>query len=133
LLLLWQACGKQVPPQGALVFERAGQPPVRLELAELVARIPPRVVHTQDPYYGGEKRFRALPLTDLLAFAYGEPLEVLRTRAFMLEALDGYRVPVEGHVLLDGAAFVAIDDVDIPGFAPIGPRKVSPAPAYVIW
>ena len=51
----------------------------------------------------------------------------------MLHARDGYAVPIEGARLAHDDAYLAIDDVEIPGFAPIGPRGVSPAPAYLVW
>lgn len=133
LLSLALGCSRAPAPEGSLAFTRDGRQIRTLALATLAADASLRVVETRDPYYRAHKRFRALPVARLLGLAYDEPLEDLRGRSFLLRARDGYAVPIEGARLLDGHAFVAIDDVDVPGFAPIGPQQVSPAPAYLFW
>jgi mono/diheme cytochrome c family protein len=119
--------------EGALSFEQPGRPARSLSFRQLAEHARPREVQTLDPYYGKTKRFRALPVPQLLTFAFGQPASALRKRAFVLYALDGYAVPIEGARLFDDGAYVALDDLDVPGFAPIGPRRASPAPAYLIW
>lgn len=132
LLALW-ACGERVKKaEGSLRFERDGRAVQTLSLEALAAE-GTRTVASRDPYYQADKRFRALPLAPLLAKVYGEPIAALKQRSFVLYALDGYAVPVDGERLLEGAAHLALDDVDVPGFAPIGPNKVSPAPLYLFW
>lgn len=132
-LLALLGCERKAEPKGSLVFKRHGDTVETLPIATLVDALGERTVQTADPYYGEVKHFRALPLPALLALAFGEPVARLRERAFMLYASDGYAVPIEGSRLIDDRAFLAFDDVDVPGFAPIGPRKVSPAPAYLVW
>jgi len=127
------ACERTQKPAGTLVFKRQGKTVETLALATLADELGVRTVETSDPYYEQLKHFRALPVPALLALAYGESVEQLQKQAFVLHALDGYAVPLEGARLLDDSAFIALDDVDVPGFAPIGPRKVSPAPAYLVW
>jgi mono/diheme cytochrome c family protein len=126
-------CAREQALQGSLAFKREGSAVRSLSVATLATNETLRVVETLDPYYGKTKRFRAIPATTLLALGYDEPLALLRTHSFVLYARDGYAVPIEGSRLLDGSAYVAIDDVDVPGFAPIGPQQVSPAPAYLVW
>lgn len=104
-----------------------------MALRVLALRARPRVVETEDPYYGRLKRFRAMPLEPILVQGFGETAATLRTHAYILRARDGYAVPIDGRTLLEGGAHVAFDDVDVPGFEPIGPRHVSPAPLYLIW
>jgi mono/diheme cytochrome c family protein len=133
LLGLALGCSRTPAPEGSLAFTRDGRETRQLAFEALARDAAVRVVQTQDPYYGTSKRFRALPVADLLARGFDEPLETLRKRSFVLSARDGYAVPIDGARLLDGHAFVAIDDVDVPGFAPIGPQQVSPAPAYLVW
>jgi mono/diheme cytochrome c family protein len=127
------ACTRAPAPEGSLAFEREGRALRGLSLATLERDPALRVVATEDPYYRRAKRFRALPVERLLALGFEESLETLRKRSFVLRARDGYAVPIDGSRLLDGHAFVAFDDVDVPGFAPIGPQQVSPAPAYLFW
>jgi mono/diheme cytochrome c family protein len=127
------SCSRAPSPEGSLTFKGASGAARSLTIASLARDDAVRVVETHDPYYGKAKRFRALPVAHVLGLAYDAPLEALRPRSFVLQARDGYAVPIEGERLLDGHAFIAIDDVDVPGFAPIGPQQVSPAPAYLIW
>lgn len=133
MVLACSSCARERAPEGELAFRRQGRDAEVRTLAGLSEQLGTRTVETEDPYYQAHKRFRAIALPALLSHAYGEPVSALRKRAFVLHALDGYAVTVEGARLLDDGAFVAIDDLDVPGFAPIGPRKVSPAPAYVVW
>ncbi|MDB4971697.1 MAG: Cytochrome c family protein [Myxococcaceae bacterium] len=133
LLALWAlcACSKTAPDDRTLSFQRFGADARTLKLSELVDSA--EVVTTFDPFYEKQKRFRALPMAALLERAYGESAQSLKTKAFVLRAQDGYKVPIAGSLLLASDAYLAIDDADVPGFAPIGPGKVSPAPAYLIW
>lgn len=128
-----EAAPKQLTPERSLTFERNGKKVAAHAVEELSKLTAPRVVTTFDPYYEREKRFRALSVSQLLSKVFGESQEALRTRSFVLTALDGYAVPVAGSLLIQDDAYLAIDDVDVPGFAPIGPRKASPAPSYLIW
>lgn len=119
--------------EGSLVFRRHGAEVATLSLAELARRFAPTAVTTDDPYYERRKRFVAIPLEPILERAFELDLATLRRETFVLKALDGYAVPMAGERLLEGGAHVALDDLDVPGFEPIGPQRVSPAPAYLIW
>jgi mono/diheme cytochrome c family protein len=133
LALLAAACRPSADDGRTLRFERGGDLVLAQPLTAEAQRAATVTVVTQDPYYGAQKRFRALPLAPLVRAAFGLPDAELRGQSFLLEAADGYAVPVRGDLLLDEAAFIAIDDLDQPGFAPIGPKQVSPAPAYLVW
>lgn len=132
-LALSFGCARTQVPAGELVFKKLDAPQRTLSLAALADHVSPRKVETKDPFYKQTKRFVAFPLSALLAFALDEPVESLKKQSFLLRAADGYAVPIEGARLLHDDAFLAIDDADVPGFAPIGPRGVSPAPAYLVW
>lgn len=120
-------------PSGDLTFRRHGELVTTLSLAELARAFEPTIVTTDDPYYERRKRFRAMPIEPILERAFGASIDTLRRESFVLKARDGYAVPMAGERLLEGGAHVAIDDADVPGFEPIGPRRVSPAPAYLVW
>lgn len=120
-------------PDAPLVFRRDGREVRRVSIRALAEHAPPTIVRSDDPYYGHHKQFRAIPLEAALVYAFGMNVAALRRVSFVLSARDGYAVPVEGARLLEGGAYIAYDDVDIPGFAPIGPQRVSPAPAYLVW
>lgn len=135
LVTMTVACGgaDSSLPDASLGFVRDGRRVASLSYRSLAEIASPEVVTTDDPYYGHHKRFRAIELEPLLVRAFGMSREELARKSFVLRATDGYAVPIAGSRLLEGGAFVAFDDVDVPGFAPIGPRRVSPAPAYLIW
>jgi mono/diheme cytochrome c family protein len=126
-------CSRARPIEGTLTFKREGRVVRTVALAELAERAGTHEVRSADPYYGAYKRFHAFPIKPALTWAFDVEESALRSRAFLLIALDGYVVPVEGQRLLEDGAYVAVDDLDVPGFAPIGSRQVSPLPAYLIW
>lgn len=115
----------------ALKFVRDGKTVATVTRAELVASIPPETVEGFDPYYGKNKRFRALPLGRVLARGFGS--SDFGKDEFVLRARDGYAVPMRGSLVTEDGAYVAIQDLDVPGWEPIGPQHVSPAPFYLIW
>lgn len=134
LLLVIAACHRATPtPSGAsLTFARDGKTVVTLTLAELVAAVPPQTVSVFDPYYGKNKRFRALPLAGVLARGFGADAGLAREE-FVFRARDGFAVPMRGARVTEPGAYLAFQDLDVPGWEPIGPRKVDPAPFYLIW
>src|SRR5690242_13423628 len=105
------ACSRARPIEGTLTFKRDGKVVRSVPLADLATRAGAHTVETADPYYGAYKRFQAFPITPALSWAYAQEVKELRTHAFVLIALDGYAVPVEGAHLLDDGAFVAVDDI----------------------
>lgn len=126
-------CSRGRSVEGSITFKRDGRVVKSVPLAELAQRAGAREVDSADPYYGAYKRFQAFPVKPALTWAFDAEESALRSRAFLLIASDGYVVPVEGARLMEDGAFIAVDDLDVPGFAPIGPRQVSPLPAYMIW
>jgi mono/diheme cytochrome c family protein len=132
--LVLAACHKPAPAgdDGAtLTFVRDGKTVAKLSRTELVAAIPPETIAGFDPYYGKDKRFRALPLSKVLAKGFG-PGDFAHEE-FVLKALDGYAVPMRGSLITENGGYVAFQDLDVPGWEPIGPKHVSPGPFYVIW
>lgn len=114
-----------------LRFIREGAGPQTLARAALEARIPVETVTTFDPYYQKTKSFRALPLRAVLAAGFPglDPAK----EEFVLRARDGYAVNVDGARLVEPGGYVAVGDVEVPGWEPIGPQRVNPGPFYVIW
>lgn len=126
-------CERSDMPDASLSFVSHGEVRATLSFEKMAKITSPEIVDTYDPYYETKKRFRALRLIPIVERAFGEPQSALREESFLLKARDGYTVPIDGSRLLEGGAFIAYDDVQVPGFAPIGPQRVSPAPAYLIW
>jgi mono/diheme cytochrome c family protein len=124
-------------PSPALRFLRDGAESRTLTLAELLACCAPQEVAVDDPYYGGPKRFRALPLGAVLARGFGAEVasEAFAHAELLLRARDGYTRTASGAQLRSPGAFLAYADADRPGggFLPIDRRQLDPAPFYLVW
>lgn len=138
-VLLWLQAGCSRPsveslgPPWKLQVLRLGQLVKELDRTALQQLVAPENVTAFDPYYARQKRFLALPLEPILEAALGEPLAALRQRDFVLRAQDGYAVPLPGSRLLEGGAMLAVADLEVPAWEPIGPQRVSPGPLYLVW
>lgn len=117
----------------SLAFVRDGKPVRTLSRAELEAASAPETFTVFDPYYNRPKTFRALRLAPLLERAFGQPATALASLDFVLRAKDGYTVPLAGAKLLEPGAYVAVADVDVPAWEPIGPQRANPGPFYLVW
>lgn len=119
-------------PNAALTFVAEGKPPVTLPLDALTEKIAPEEVRGWDPYYRKDKRFRALPLARVLAvgFARGDSFE---RDEFVFRATDGYAAYFRGALAMEDGAYLAVEDLDVPGWEPIGPQHANPGPFYVVW
>lgn len=122
-----------VDTKSELVFVRDGQKVKSLTRAALEAAVPPETWTAFDPYYARPKTFRAIPLAALLAFVFGKPAAELEKLDFVLRARDGYTVPMPGTKLLEKGGYLAVADVDVPEWEPIGPQRANPAPFYLVW
>ncbi len=135
IVLLLVACKKPPPASDSgatLTFVRDGKTVATLTRAELLASIAPETVEGFDPYYGKTKRFRALRLSRVLERGFGSA-QGLDKEEFVLRARDGYAVPMRGSLVEEDGAFVAIEDLDVAGWEPIGPQHANPGPFYLIW
>ncbi|MDP3278909.1 MAG: cytochrome c [Deltaproteobacteria bacterium] len=127
---------ERAPPalHATLAFRMEGQPLRTLTLEELTDHIVPRSIEGFDPYYQRSKRFRALPIEAVLREGFrGESVGVFGSLHFVLRAQDGYTVPIDGSRLLEGGAHLAFEDLEVPGWEPIGPRRSNPGPFYLVW
>ena len=120
-------------PPAVLAFVRDGREVRTLSRAALEAAVAPETWTAFDPYYNRPKTFRALPLAATLVAGFGAPIAELEKLDFVLRARDGYTVPLPGAKLLEKGGYLAVADVDVPGWQPIGPQAVSPAPFYLVW
>jgi mono/diheme cytochrome c family protein len=125
------------PPDAAaradLSFVRDGRPARTLSRDELEAAIGAEQWTAYDPYYNKPKTFRALPLSAVLEKGFGEPAAALSRYDYVLRARDGYTVPLAGAKLLEKGGYLAVADVEVPGWEPIGQGRADPAPFYLVW
>ncbi len=132
LFVFLGACKKPVADDGAtLTFVRDGKTVKSMTRAELTRAVTPETIEGFDPYYGKKKRFRAVRLARVLEQGFGAG--TFDKEEFVLRARDGYAVPMRGSLVTEDGAFVAIEDLDVAGWEPIGPQHANPAPFYLVW
>jgi hypothetical protein len=128
---------KAAPAQGTdgapLVFVRDGRVVRTLTRAEIEAKVVPETWTAFDPYYQRPKTFRALPLPETLALGFGAPAADLERLDFVLRAHDGYTVPLPGAKLFEKGGYIAVADVEVAAWEPIGPQRANPGPYYLVW
>jgi mono/diheme cytochrome c family protein len=120
-------------PGGSLAFVRDGREVSTLSQSQMEAKVPAQTFKAYDPYYQREKTWRAVPLGKLLVAAFGAPASELAKLDFVLRAKDGYAVPIKGARLFEKGGYVAVADVEVPGWEPIGEQHANPGPFYVVW
>ncbi len=128
------ACKKPSPADASatIAFVRDGKTVATVTRADLAASSTPTTLEGFDPYYGKNKRFRAIDLKHVLAKGFGGT-EGFDKLEFVLRARDGYAVPMRGALVMEDGAYVAIEDVDVAGWEPIGPQHANPGPFYLVW
>ena len=125
-------CPKPEDPRATLTFVDEGRAPVTLSLKALSQQIPPEELRGWDPYYKKEKRFRALPLAQVLKVGFPSR-DALAGVELIFRATDGYAAYFRGALAMEEGGYVAFEDLDVAGWEPIGPQRANPAPFYVVW
>jgi mono/diheme cytochrome c family protein len=114
-----------------LTFKKLGKEVAKFDLDAMLAKIPAETITQFDPYYSKEKSYRAVPLVRVLDLAF--PNDKISEVEYVLRAKDGYTVPMRGSLATEPGAYIAFEDVNVPGWEPIGQQKANPAPFYLIW
>jgi len=137
------ACGRPAPgsraagtgsaAQAQLEFRRDGHALRSLTRAQLETGAAAEEFSVEDHYYRRAKRFRAVSLRRVLEIGFANRAENLVHEQFVLRAQDGYTVPIAGERLFEDGAYIAVADLDVPGWEPIGPQHTNPGPFYMIW
>jgi mono/diheme cytochrome c family protein len=117
-----------------LEFSIEGKRVRSLSTQELIAQVGTVTFTQRDPYYNKKKTFLALPLRKVLESGFAGRNLALEAQHFVLRAIDGYTVPIDGKRLMEEGAHLAIDDTDVAdGWQPISDRQVDPGPFYMVW
>ena len=119
------------PP--ALVFVSNDKSVLRLTAADLAKRPAARVFEIDDPFYKRRKRYRAVPLKDLLTAAYGGSWGENALGEVFFDALDGYRSHAPVSVLMNDGGMIAFADADSPYWEKTPGKGVEPGPFYLFW
>ncbi|MFI5362588.1 MAG: c-type cytochrome [Elusimicrobiota bacterium] len=117
----------------AISFMSGGKEVLRATAAELGARRDARVVTVADPTYGKTKRYRAVPIRDLLAQAYGPEWVENGVGEILFATLDGYRPHAPVPTLAEEGGMLVFADADDPGWEEAAPGKLRPGPFSLVW
>lgn len=129
LPLSLRAAELQVP----LIFTSGDKEVLRLTAAELARRPNVRTIEIADPFYKKAKKYRAVPLRDLLTAAYGGAWSENALGEVFFDALDGYRSHAKVSVLMQSGGMVAFEDLDAKDWQVIPGKSITPAPYYLVW
>ncbi len=116
----------------ALSFVSGEKEVLRLTAADLAKRPAARTIEIEDAFYKTRKRYKAVPLKDLLTAAYGGSWGENVLGEVFFDALDGYRSHARVSVLLNDGGMIAFADADSPAWPPM-PSGVVPGPFYLVW
>ena len=135
LLLAAPARAEESGPPAALVFTSGDKEVLRLTAADMAKRPAARIIEVDDSFYKKRKRFRAVPLKDLLTAAYGGSWGENALGEVFFDALDGYRSHAQVAVLMNNGGMLAFADADAGGaeWEPMPGRGVKPGPFYLVW
>lgn len=118
------------PP--VLTFISGDQEVLRLTPADLAKRPAARTIEVDDSFYKRRKRYKAVPLKDLMTAAYGGSWGENALGEVFFDALDGYRSHAPVSVLMNEGGMIAFADADAPDWQPT-PKGVVPGPFYLVW
>ncbi len=120
-------------PQASLSFQRSGQRVAELTGAQISTRVAPQTVTFFDPHAGKTKSYRCWPIKSLMDAMYGPGWDATEYSEAILTALDGYASVSMAAKLAEPGGCMAFEDLDVPGWEPIGRRKANPGPYYLVW
>lgn len=132
-LLCALLAGPSRAAEPAVSFLSGGKEVLSVTASDLAARSDARVVTVADPAYGRPKRYRAVPIKDLLTKAYGPAWIEDGVGEIFFAALDGYVSHAPVPVLAEEGGMLAFADADVPGWEPLPGRRARPGPFYLVW
>lgn len=119
-------------PPPVLSFVSGDRLVLRLTPADLAKRPSARTIEVADPSYRTTKRWRAVPLKDLLTAAYGGTWGENALGEVFFDDSDGLRSHVKVSVLMNDGGMLAFADADAPDWRPL-PGGGTPGPFYLVW
>ncbi|MEK7233695.1 MAG: cytochrome c [Elusimicrobiota bacterium] len=115
-----------------LAFVSGDKEVLRLSADDMAKRPAARIIEVEDAFYKRRKRYKAVPLKDLLTAAYGGSWGENALGEVFFDALDGYRPHTRVSVLMNDGAMIAFADADSTDWQPM-PGGINPAPFYLVW
>jgi len=116
----------------ALVFAE-GEDQERYSLQTLRKRLTTHKLTFFDPLYKKQKNYAAFALHDLLQLGFADRWKSDKYTDVAFVALDGYQALGSLAAIREAGGYLVYQDLDQEGWEPIGPRKIDPAPYYLVW
>jgi cytochrome c2 len=133
LLLLWAFC-VHADNSPLLRFEVSGKTVKTVTLTGLKKQLQSYSIALKDPQYRKAKNYRAFALQDLLNFGYGEFWRTNQVYSdIVFRAADGYEAVATLDKIKQPGGYLAYEDLDVPGWEPVGREEANPGPYYLVW
>ncbi len=142
IIALLFSCSKDeddrpVLPDPALTFAFNGNQVDVIKRSALRSDLSSEDINLFDPVHQKNKSYRALPLKDVLIYAYGQRLDTTQQYTFIFTALDGFTDTASYGMAMESGGYIAIEDLDVSGtdnWEPVARENNNdPYPFYVVW
>lgn len=133
LFFVFSGASMAAEPAPHLSFVQAGGAAKTLDLAQMKARLPVSKLAIFDTEYGKPKRYRGFALAQVLALGFGADWQGNEYTEMVFSAQDGYASVSSLEKLSEPGGFVVFEDLDHPGWEPIGRNRANPGPFYLVW
>ncbi|UPT73218.1 MAG: cytochrome c [Elusimicrobiota bacterium] len=136
LLLLWlvsPAALRAANDATPLIFTLGDKEVLRVAASDMAKRPNARTIEIFDPAFKKPKKYRAVPVKDLLTAAFGGAWSENALGELFFDALDGYRSHAKVSVLMQSGGMIAFEDLDAAGWEAIPNKGMTPAPYYLVW
>jgi hypothetical protein len=127
---VWQCVSAD---EATLKFFRGSRQIKELSLHQLTEHAKPQTIQLFDPIYKKKKRYRCLPISEVMKTAFGANWEEFKENEVVLKATDGYSTFMDAWKLGEDGGYLAFADVDVPGWEPVDRRRANPGPFYLFW
>ncbi len=117
----------------ALTFTSGDKEVLRLTAADMAKRPSARTITVDDMFHKKPKKYKAIPLKDLLTAAYGGTWGENALGEVFFDALDGYRSHAKVAVLMNPGGMIAFAEADGSPWEESAARKGNPGPFYLVW
>lgn len=124
--------GLAVAADARLNFVQGGSS-ATLSLEQMQARLPVAELAFFDPEYGKPKRYRGFALASVLDLAFGKGWQGQDYTEMIFSALDGYASVSTLEKLGEPGGYIVFQDVEHPGWEPVGRNQANPGPFYLVW
>lgn len=117
----------------SLKFLVSGQGVNELTLRDLKSTLKVHKIEFFDPMYGKQKRYEGFSLRDVMRIGFGDEWGNPDYTDIVFTALDGYEAVSDISKTKESGGYIVFRDLDAEKWEPVGMRKESPGPFYLVW